>query len=143
VIHLGIGEPKNKAPITAILSSAARLNAGDVKYTPTDGTPSLKRIRYTEENYDKFAPEGLFRLGRNIPFNVLFASNPRMKSSCSPYWVSYPKSKMCYGIPVVVTRDGTFYPRMEDRTGDQPLPGDHRQRRTTFRSFTRDFSVRS
>ncbi len=38
VIHLGIGEPKNKTPIAAILSSAAKLNQGDVKYCPTDGT---------------------------------------------------------------------------------------------------------
>ena len=55
VIHLGIGEPKNKTPIAAILSSAAKLNSGDVKYEPTDGTPSLKKavIRYTEENYDR------------------------------------------------------------------------------------------
>ena len=28
VIHLGIGEPKNKAPINALLASAARLNTG-------------------------------------------------------------------------------------------------------------------
>ncbi|MCX6036579.1 MAG: pyridoxal phosphate-dependent aminotransferase, partial [Chloroflexi bacterium] len=35
VIHLGIGEPKNKTPITAILSSAAMLGSGDVKYVPT------------------------------------------------------------------------------------------------------------
>ena len=42
VIHLGIGEPKNKAPITAILSSAAKLSSGEVKYVPTDGLPSLK-----------------------------------------------------------------------------------------------------
>ncbi len=50
VIHLGIGEPKNKAPITAILSSAAKLSSGDVKYTPTDGTPSLKKaiIKYID-----------------------------------------------------------------------------------------------
>ena len=27
VIHLGAGEPKNKAPINAILSAAAKLNA--------------------------------------------------------------------------------------------------------------------
>ena len=54
VIHLGIGEPKNKTPITAILSAAAKLNTGDIKYSPTDGIPSLKKaiIRYTEENYD-------------------------------------------------------------------------------------------
>ena len=52
VIHLGAGEPKNKAPINAILSAAAKLNAADIKYTPTDGIPSLKKavIRYTEEN---------------------------------------------------------------------------------------------
>src|SRR4030042_470582 len=62
VIHLGIGEPKNKTPINAILSAAAKLNEGDVKYTPVDGTPSLKRaiITYTEENYDRLVgPENL------------------------------------------------------------------------------------
>ncbi len=56
VIHLGIGEPKNKAPINGDpVSGAAKLTSGDVKYTPTDGMPSLKKaiIRYTEENYDK------------------------------------------------------------------------------------------
>src|SRR4030065_412121 len=62
VIHLGIGEPKTKAPIQAILTSAAKLSGGDVKYTPTDGSPSLKKaiIRYTEEHYDKLgAPENV------------------------------------------------------------------------------------
>ena len=29
VIHLGGGEPKNKAPLAAIVSSAARLTSGD------------------------------------------------------------------------------------------------------------------
>ncbi|HUJ92733.1 MAG TPA: hypothetical protein VLW05_08530, partial [Gaiellaceae bacterium] len=38
VIHLGGGEPKNKVPLSAIVSSAARLTSGDVKYVPTDGT---------------------------------------------------------------------------------------------------------
>jgi len=62
VISLGIGEPKNKTPISAILASAAKLSQGDVKYCPTDGTPSLKKaiIRYTEEHYDKVvAPENI------------------------------------------------------------------------------------
>src|SRR5512140_139541 len=55
VIHLGIGEPKNKTPITALLGSAAKLKTGDIKYAPTDGTASLKKaiIRYTEENYGR------------------------------------------------------------------------------------------
>ncbi len=38
VINLGIGEPKNKTPIAAVLSSAAKLTSGDVKYVPIDGT---------------------------------------------------------------------------------------------------------
>src|SRR3990172_9178756 len=62
VIHLGIGEPKNKTPINAVLSAAAKLNTGEVKYAPADGNPSLKKaiIRYTEENYDRLvAPENV------------------------------------------------------------------------------------
>ena len=62
VISLGIGEPKNKTPITALLSSAAKLSEGNVKYTPPDGTPSLKKaiICYTEDNYDRcIEPENL------------------------------------------------------------------------------------
>ena len=42
VIHLGAGEPKNPAPITALLSSAAKLTTGDIKYTPTDGIPVIE-----------------------------------------------------------------------------------------------------
>src|SRR3989304_8659201 len=62
VIHLGIGEPKNKTPIGAVLSAGARLNEGNIKYTPTDGIPSLKKaiLRYTEESYDRLvAPENI------------------------------------------------------------------------------------
>ena len=55
VIHLGIGEPKNPAPLNAILGSSAKLHEGYVKYTPVDGSPALKKaiIRYTEENYGR------------------------------------------------------------------------------------------
>ncbi len=123
VINMGIGEPKNKAPITAILSSAAKLSAGDIKYTPPDGTPSLKKaiIRYTEENYDKLvAPENVIVSAgaKQSLFNILFSIiNPQDEVIIlAPYWVSYPEMvKMVYGIPVIVTpEDGTFQPRMED-----------------------------
>jgi aspartate aminotransferase len=123
VIHLGIGEPKNRTPITAILSSAALLNTGEVKYTPTDGTPSLKKaiIKYTEENYNKVvAPENIIVTAgaKQSIFNVLFSIlNPQDEVIILvPYWVSYPEIvKMVYGIPVIVTpKDGSFYPRMED-----------------------------
>ena len=123
VIHLGIGEPKNKTPITAILSSAAKLSSGDVKYTPTDGIPSLKKaiIKYTEENYDKVVgPENVIVSdgAKQCLFNILFTIiNPQDEVIVlAPYWVSYPEIiRMVYGIPVIVTpEDGSFHPRMED-----------------------------
>ena len=84
VIHLGIGEPKNKAPITAILSSAAKLSSGDVKYTPTDGLPSLKKaiIRYTEENYNRIVS----------PYNIIVSEG--LSSRCSILYLRYATHKM-------------------------------------------------
>ena len=123
VIHLGIGEPKNKAPLGAILASAAALTAGDLKYTPTDGLPSLKKaiLRYTEEFYDRApAPENVIvsEGAKQSLFNALFSIlNPQDEVIVlAPYWVSYPEMvKMVHGAPVVVTpEDGTFHPRLED-----------------------------
>ncbi|HEY3296766.1 MAG TPA: pyridoxal phosphate-dependent aminotransferase [bacterium] len=123
VIHLGAGEPKNKAPIAAILASAAKLTAGDIKYTPTEGTPSLRKaiIRYTEENYDRVpAPENVIVSSgaKQALYNLLYTIlNPQDEVIVlAPYWVSYPEMiKMLYGVPVIVTpEDGSFYPRMED-----------------------------
>ena len=123
VVHLGAGEPKNKAPMTAILSAAAKLNTGDIKYTPTDGIPSLKKavIKYTEENYDKVvAPENIIVSGgaKQSVFNVLYSLvNPQDEVIIlAPYWVSYPEMvRMVYGVPVIVTpEDGGFYPRLTE-----------------------------
>jgi len=123
VIHLGIGEPKNKTPINAILSSAARLTSGEVKYTPPDGMLALKKaiIRYTEENYDRMvAPENVIVTNgaKQSLFNILYSIlNPQDEAIIlAPYWVSYPEIiKMCNARPVVVTpEDGTFTPRFED-----------------------------
>jgi aspartate aminotransferase len=123
VIHLGAGEPKNRAPIAAILSSAAKLTTGDIKYTPTDGIPSLKKaiIRYTEENYDRVvAPNNVIVSAgaKQSLYNLLYTLvNPQDEVIViAPYWVSYPEMiKMVYGIPVIVKpEDGTFYPKMKD-----------------------------
>ncbi len=123
IVHLGIGEPKNKAPISAILGSTARLNTGEIKYVPTDGLPSLKKaiIRYTEENYGRFvAPENVIVTtgAKQSLYEALFAVvNPQDEVIVlAPYWVSYPDMiKMVYGIPVIVKpEDGSFIPRIED-----------------------------
>jgi aspartate aminotransferase len=123
VINLGIGEPKNKTPIAAVLASAARLTSGEVKYTPPDGLPSMKKavIRYTEENYDRLvAPENVIITNgaKQSLFNIFYSIlNPQDEVIVvAPYWVSYTEMiKMCLGIPVVVTpEDGTFTPCFAD-----------------------------
>jgi aspartate aminotransferase len=123
VIHLGIGEPKNRTPISAVLSSASQLGKGEVKYTPTDGLPSLKKaiIRYTEDSYGRLVdPENVIVStgAKQALFNLIYTLlNPQDEVIIlAPYWVSYPEMvKMVYGIPtVVVPEDGTFHPRLQD-----------------------------
>jgi len=111
VINMGVGEPKNKAPITAVLGSAAKLNDGDVKYVPVDGTKSLKKaiIRYTEENYGRLVgPDNVIIStgAKQSLFNLLFSIiDPQDEVIIlAPYWVSYPEMvKMVHGVPVIVT----------------------------------------
>jgi aspartate aminotransferase len=123
VINLGIGEPKNKTPIAAMLASGAKLSSGEIKYTPPDGLPAMKKavIRYTEEAYNRLvAPENVIITNgaKQSLFNIFFSIlNPQDEViMIAPYWVSYTEMiKMCMGIPVVVTpEDGTFTPRFED-----------------------------
>jgi len=123
VIHLGIGEPKNKTPISAVHAAAAKLVDGDIKYSPPDGLPSLKKavIRYTEDHYDRLvAPENVIVCSgaKMALFNLLYSIlNPQDEVILlAPYWVTYPEIvRMLYGQPVVVTpEDGTFHPRLED-----------------------------
>ena len=100
VIHLGIGEPKNKAPLAAILSGAAKLNTGDVKYAPADGTPSLKKaiIRYTEEHYDKVV----------APENVIVSSGAKQAIYNLLYTLLNPQDEVIILVAVLgqLPRDG-------------------------------------
>ena len=121
VIHLGIGEPKNKTPFPALLTAAAKLNTGDIKYSPTDGIPTLKKaiIRYTEDNYGRVpAPENVIVSSgaKQALFNVFFSLlDPQDEVIVlAPYWVSYPEMiKMVRAVPVIVTpEDGSFQPRL-------------------------------
>jgi aspartate aminotransferase len=123
VIHLGGGEPKSKAPIDAIVSCTALLRTGDVKYTPADGIPSLKKaiIRYTEEHYDRLVPAEnvIASSGAKQSLMVLLHAIIDPKEEVvfpAPYWVSYPEMvKLAGGVPVAVTAaDGTFEPTVDE-----------------------------
>ncbi|MEW5701107.1 MAG: pyridoxal phosphate-dependent aminotransferase [Candidatus Zixiibacteriota bacterium] len=123
VIHLGAGEPKSKVPVEAIRSAAAQITSGEVRYTPTDGIPELKKaiLRYMEENYNKVVhPENVIVSGGakqalSVLLTVLI--NPQDEVIITaPYWVSYPEMvKLVYGVPVIVrSEDGRFQPRLQD-----------------------------
>ena len=123
VIHLGGGEPKSRTPIDAIISCSSVLNTGEVRYTPADGIPALKKavIRYTEEHYDRIVK----------PENVIVSSGAKQTLMVAlhaildpkdevifpvPYWVSYPEMvKLAGGVPIPIeASDGTFCPSFED-----------------------------
>ncbi len=123
VIHLGGGEPKSKAPLEALVAASNLINSGEVRYTPADGIPQLKKavIRYTEEFYDRLvAPENVIISGgakQAIMVCLQAIINPQEEVIFpAPYWVSYPEMvKLCGGVPVpVFPEDGTFYPRLQD-----------------------------
>jgi aspartate aminotransferase len=123
VIHLGGGEPKSRVPIDAIMATSGHLNTGEIRYTPPDGIPALKKaiIRYTEEHYNRLVePENVMASGgakQAIMVALQAILNPQEEAIFpAPYWVSYPEMvKLCQAIPVsVLPEDGTFYPRIQD-----------------------------
>jgi aspartate aminotransferase len=123
VVHLGIGEPQNRAPQGAIDTAAESLATGLVKYTPSSGMPSFKKavIHYTEENYGRtVTPQNVVVTtgAKQAIFNALFAIlDPGDEVVLlAPYWVSYPEMvKMCRAVPVVVTpRPGCLVPTFEE-----------------------------
>lgn len=123
VIHLGGGEPKSKPPLDALVAAAALLNSGEIRYTPADGIPALKKaiIRYTEEWYGHHVePENVICSGgakQAIMVALQAILNPGDEVVFpAPYWVSYPEMcKLCAATPVaVVPENGSFYPRLKD-----------------------------
>ncbi len=126
VIHLGGGEPKSKTPIDAIVSCTAVLNSGDIKYTPPDGIPALKKaiIRYTEEHYARSArPDQIVAscgAKQAIMAALISILDPQDEVIFPvPYWVSYPEMvKLAGGVPVAVrAEDGSFCPTVEEIAG--------------------------
>jgi aspartate aminotransferase len=125
VIHLGGGEPKSKCPVDAVINCAAVLNTGEIRYTPPDGIPALKKaiIRYTEEHYKKLvlADNVIASGGAKQALMVLLHAILDPKEEVifpAPYWVSYPEMvKLAGGVPVpVVAEDGTFFPTVKEIT---------------------------
>lgn len=123
VIHLGGGEPKSKPPVDALVAAGGMLQSGEIRYTPPDGIPSLKKaiIRYTDDFYGRLAaPENVMASGgakQSLMCILQAILNPQEECIFpAPYWVSYPDMvRLCGAIPVpVLPEDGTFHPRLQD-----------------------------
>jgi aspartate aminotransferase len=122
VVHLGIGEPQNRAPQAAIDMASEALAGGKIKYTPSSGIPSFKKAvaQYTEQNYGRaVAPRNIVVSSgaKQAIFNALFAIlDPGDEVVLlAPFWVSYPEMvRMCRGIPVIVRpQAGCLVPSFE------------------------------
>lgn len=122
VVHLGIGEPKNRAPDTALAASFDKLQDGYIKYTPAAGLPSLRRTiaDYTTELYGREVPPTnviASNGSKHALFNVLMAIvNPGDKVLMPvPYWVTYPEMvKLVRGLPSFVQPEpGSLVPDVD------------------------------
>ncbi|GMR10887.1 MAG: pyridoxal phosphate-dependent aminotransferase [Anaerolineae bacterium] len=122
VIHLGIGEPKNRAPETALAASSDKLEDGFIKYTAAAGLPSLRSAiaDYTTERYGREVPAMnvvASNGSKHALFNVLMAIvNPGDKVLMPvPYWVTYPEMvKLVRGSPTFVQPEpGSLMPEVD------------------------------
>jgi len=123
VIHLGGGEPKTKPPLDALVSAAALLNSGEVRYTPADGIPALKQaiLRYTEQFYGRLVSPDHVLVSNGAKQSILVALqailNPKDEVVYPvPYWVSYPEMAKLIGAVGVPAKaeDGSFLPTLAD-----------------------------
>ncbi|WP_428898101.1 aspartate aminotransferase [Parelusimicrobium proximum] len=110
IVHLGGGEPEGRAPQTALDAIIKKAENGEIKYSPTTGTPELKEavIKYTEENYGKKVEASNIIISsgaKQAIYNFLLCTvNPGDEVLFpAPYWVSYPEmAVMVGGVPVAV-----------------------------------------
>jgi aspartate aminotransferase len=118
IIGLGAGEPDFDTPDHIKEAGKAAIDAGKTKYTPTNGTPELRKAvvdKFKRENgleYD-ISQVHIGVGGKQVLFNALMSTvNPGDEVLIpAPYWVSYPDMVLIAGgTPVFIecTEDEQF-----------------------------------
>lgn len=110
IISLGTGEPDFDTPEAIKAAAIKAIEAGKTKYTPVDGTPSLKAAileKFAHENDLRFAlDEILVSVGaKQCLYNLMQATLNAGDEVIipAPYWVSYPDmAKLAQATPVIV-----------------------------------------
>ena len=110
IIGLGAGEPDFDTPDHIKAAAIAAIERGFTKYTPVDGTPSLKAAviaKFKRDNGLAYTPKQILVScgGKQSFFNLVQAViNPGDEVIIpAPYWVSYPDIVLLAdGMPVIV-----------------------------------------
>lgn len=122
VISFSAGEPDFDTPQNVKDATIRAINAGFTKYTPTSGTPELKKAicaKLMRDNGLEYQPSQIVvsNGAKHSIYNAVLAlCNPGDEVIIpSPYWVSYPEMvKLAEGVPVFV--------RMDESTGFRMTP---------------------
>ena len=107
IVTLAAGEPDFDTPDFVKEAAIEAIKSGFTKYTPTAGTPELKKLicaKFKKDNSLEYAPEQVVVScgAKHSIFNILMALvNPGDEVLIpSPYWVSYPEMvNLCSGSP--------------------------------------------
>lgn len=110
IIGLSAGEPDFDTPAHIRQAAKDAIDAGHTRYTPVDGTASLKKAicdKFARENGLDYSPSQITvgTGGKQILFNALMVTlNPGDEVIIpAPYWVSYPDMVLLAGgTPVIV-----------------------------------------
>jgi aspartate aminotransferase len=110
VIGLGAGEPDFDTPEHIKAAGKAAIDRGDTKYTPTNGTPALRKAivdKFKRENGLDYKQDQVTIGvgGKQVIFNAVLASVQDGDEVIipTPYWVSYSDIVLMFGgTPVFV-----------------------------------------
>ncbi len=104
VIGLGVGEPDFDTPDHIKAAGIAAIQNGDTKYTPTNGTPALRKAivdKFKRENGLTYTTDQvtLGVGGKQVIFNAMLATVQEGDEVIvpAPYWVSYPDIALMFG----------------------------------------------
>lgn len=111
VIGLGAGEPDFDTPDFIKEAAIKAINAGFTKYTPVDGTVSLKKAiiaKFQRDNGLTYEPKQILVScgGKQSFYNLAQALLDSGDEAIipAPYWVSYPDMVLLAdGVPVIVS----------------------------------------
>lgn len=113
VLSFGAGEPDFDTPQNVKDAAIEAIKAGVTKYTPTSGTPELKKAicaKLKKDNGLDYSPSQIIvsNGAKHSLYNAIMAlCDPGDEVIIpTPYWVTYPEQvKLAQGVPVFVRTD--------------------------------------